>query len=341
MIGGYTEEASAWRDWLLRAVAGEPARPADHVRAGRRAAARPSSSCRGCPGYEGSQPGAHRQRGVGSAPARRLRRGDGRAAARRRGAAPSPTARRGRCSATCWSSSRRVWSEPDEGIWEVRGPRRHFTHSKVMAWVAFDRAIAKARAVRPRGRRSSGGAPLRDAIHDEVCREGFDAEREHVHAVPTARRDARREPADAAAGRLPAADDPRMRRHGRARSSASCCATASCMRYPDRARRDVDGLPRRRGRLPAVHVLARRQLRAPGPRATKRATLFERLLAVRNDVGLLAEEYDRRGKRLLGNFPQAFSHVSLVNTAPRTCRTRTVPPPIHRSMRRDRSADGR
>ena len=154
MNAGYYEEAQAWRDWLLRAVAGSPSRC-------RSCTASPASGgsteweVPWLPGYRELDAGAHRQRGAQPAPARRLRRGDGRAAS---GAArrPRPPRRAGWALQIAFLEHlEKVWREPDEGIWEVRSGREHFTYSKVMAWVAFDRAIKSAEDVRAATARST------------------------------------------------------------------------------------------------------------------------------------------------------------------------------------------
>ena len=150
MNAGYIDEARAWRNWLLRAVAGDPGEGADPLRR-RRAAAHPRVRARLAARLRGLAAGAHRQRRARAVPARRLRRGDGRAA-------PGPRRTGSPADDHAWSLQRNLmdflegaWDRPDEGIWEVRGPRRHFTHSKVLAWVAFDRAVDSGRALRPAG----------------------------------------------------------------------------------------------------------------------------------------------------------------------------------------------
>ena len=140
MNAGYIDEARAWRDWLLRAVAGDPAKVQILYGVGgeRRLT---EYELDWLPGYEGSRPVRDRQRRARAVPARRVRRGDGRAAPGARARALAATTTPGRCSATLMDFLEGAWHQPDEGIWEVRGPRRHFTHSKVLAWVAFDRAV--------------------------------------------------------------------------------------------------------------------------------------------------------------------------------------------------------
>jgi GH15 family glucan-1,4-alpha-glucosidase len=201
------------------------------------------------------------------------------------------------------------WEKPDNGIWEVRAPRRHFTHSKVMAWVAVDRAIRTAE-------RAGLDAPLdrwramRDELHATVCRRGYDATR-NTFVQRFGAKDL-----DASLLMIPIVgflppDDPRV--HG---TIAAIMRELNDHGFVRRygTRHDVDGLPPHEGVfLPCSFWLAD-ALALSGERA-KAERLFKRLLALRNDVGLLAEEYDPRARRMLGNFPQALTHVALINTA--------------------------
>jgi GH15 family glucan-1,4-alpha-glucosidase len=201
------------------------------------------------------------------------------------------------------------WREPDEGIWEVRGPRQHFTHSKVMAWVAFDRAVKTAEQV-------GGDAPvgrwrkIRDTIHDEICDKGWNPRvRAFTQAYDTHALDASLL-VMCQIGFIPH-NDPRMVSTVAA-IERELMTDGFLMRY--RTEQAVDGLPPGEG----VFLLCTFWLAdayALMGRTQEARDLFERLLAVRNDVGLLAEEYDPRARRMLGNFPQAFSHVGLINTA--------------------------
>ena len=210
-----------------------------------------------------------------------------------------------------------IWREPDEGIWEVRGGRRHFTHSKVMAWVAFDRAaiIAKAAgdmSASPRWRQ------IADEIHGEVCRSGFDLELGSFVQFYGSRR------LDASLLQIPLfrflpASDRRVRGTLAAIEQRLVRDGGLVMRYDTED--SVDGLPPGEGAFLACsfwladnYILQRRFDDA--------RVLFERLLALQNDLGLLAEEYDPRAGRMLGNFPQAFSHVGLINTAIKPCKCR-------------------
>ena len=217
-----------------------------------------------------------------------------------------------------------IWEQPDEGMWEVRGGRRHFTHSKVMAWVAFDRA---ARSVEEFGMSvpvERWGA-LRDRIHAEVCRNGFDAELgSFVQSYGSKELDASLLLLPLV-GFLPA-DDPRIQ-------GTVAAIERHLLRDGFVARYDtttsVDGLAGDEGVFLACsfwladnYILQNRHEHA--------RALFQRLLALRSDLGLLAEEYDLKAKRLVGNFPQAFSHVALINTAHNL--TRAFGPAQHRAV---------
>jgi GH15 family glucan-1,4-alpha-glucosidase len=201
------------------------------------------------------------------------------------------------------------WAQPDDGIWEVRGPRRNFVHSKVMAWVAVDRAIKSAEQNWFAGDTARWKA-LRERIHEEVCREGFDAElNSFVQFYGSKHLDASLLMI-AMYGFLPP-DDPRVVGTVKA-IETRLLEDGFVGRYTQDA--DVDGLPHGEGKFLACsfwladnYVLQNRREDA--------LRMFERLLSIRNDVGLLSEEYDPAAKCLLGNFPQAFSHVGLVNTA--------------------------
>jgi GH15 family glucan-1,4-alpha-glucosidase len=204
-----------------------------------------------------------------------------------------------------------AWDQPDEGIWEVRGPRRHFTHSKVLAWVAFDRAVEAVErwdrtAPIDRWRR------IRAEIHEEVCREGFNVE---LNAFTQAYGS---NELDASTllipllGFLPP-EDPRVVGTVEA-IQRNLTRDGFVERYRVQEDGNVDGLPGREGVfLPCSFWLVDALLMLE--RDDEARALFERLLAVSNDLGLLSEEYDPVEKRLLGNFPQAFTHVGLVNSA--------------------------
>jgi GH15 family glucan-1,4-alpha-glucosidase len=200
------------------------------------------------------------------------------------------------------------WKEPDEGIWEMRGPRRHFTHSKVMAWVAADRAVKAVEQFGLPGELNSWRA-LRDEIHDDVCRRGFDSQRnafvQHYGS---------KDP-DASllmlplVGFLPAAD-------ARMRGTVEMIQrelTDGPFVYRYQSTQNADGLPAGEGAFLLCSFWLANNLALQGRHAEARGIL-EQMLALRNDVGLLPEQYDVAGRRFLGNFPQAFSHVGLINT---------------------------
>ena len=215
MNAGYYDEARAWRDWLLRAAAGAPSQlQIMYGLAGERRLT--EFEVPWLPGYEGFAAGAHRQRRARAAAARRVRRGDGcpvPGAARRARLDAKPT---GRSSARCSSTSRRCGSSRIEGIWEVRGEPRHFTYSKVMAWVAFDRGVRGGGELRLRRTgRALARAAARRSTH-EVCERGFDRAARQLRAVVRLE-GARRQPAAAADGGLPAAGRPARARHDRGR----------------------------------------------------------------------------------------------------------------------------
>jgi hypothetical protein len=307
LIGGHLEEARAWRGWLERAASG---RPADlqvlYGVAGERQAL--ELELPWLPGYEGARPVR-----VGNAAAGQLQLDaygeilDALHVARRAGL--EPEARAWELERALLRSLEKRWTEPDQGIWEVRGPRRHFTHSKVMAWVGFDRAVKAVERFRLKGP-VSRWRRLRDEVHARVCREGFDAERGvFVQSFGSGRLDASLLLMPLV-GFLPASD-PRMKATTDA-VARELGADGLVRRYQSDA--DVDGLPPGEGAfLPCSFWLAD-NLALQG-RREEAGERFERLLSLRNDLGLLSEEYDPGAGRMLGNFPQALSHVMLVNTA--------------------------
>ena len=207
------------------------------------------------------------------------------------------------------SSLERLWHEPDEGIWEVRGPRRHFVHSKVMAWVAFDRMI---RSVEEHGLDGpvERWRELRDQIHREVCERGYNPDlRAFVQSYGSNDLDASLLLIPLV-GFLPASD-PRVVSTVEA-IEKELMPDGFVRRYTSRS--DVDGLPEGEGVFLPCSFWLVDVLFLLGREHDARH-LFERLLALANDVGLLSEEYDTTERRLLGNFPQAFSHVALINSA--------------------------
>jgi GH15 family glucan-1,4-alpha-glucosidase len=309
LSAGYTTEAKAWRDWLLRAVAGSPEQlQIMYGVAGERRLQ--EFELPHLAGYEGSQPVR-----VGNAASEQFQLDvygelmDSMHQARKAGIAPDKAS---------WVLQRHLvdyvakhWKEPDEGIWEVRGPRRQFTHSKVMAWVALDRAVVAAEKFGLKGDLKKWRR-LRDKIHSTVCVQGFHPKRKAFTQSFGS------EPLDASllviplVGFLPP-EDPRVRGTVEA-IMKDLLVDGFVLRYHPAKSGTVDGLPAGEGAfLPCsfwlaqcLHVIGRRE---------EARELFQRLLSVRNDLGLLSEEYDPRARRMVGNFPQAFSHVGLINTA--------------------------
>jgi len=329
MLSGFREEAAAWRDWLLRTVAGDPAdfQIMYGVHGERRLT---ELELPWLPGYEGSRPVR-----IGNAASSQLQLDvygevmDSLHFARRGGLPPDDAA---------WSLQRLLleylegeWRLEDEGIWEVRGPRRHFTHSKVMAWVAFDRAVKAVERYDQKGD-ADVWRRMRAEIHEEVCREAFDADRNafvQYYGASTLDASVLLIPL---VGFLPA-DDPRVVGTVDA-ILGELVEDGLVRRYrDDETMREIDGLPPGEGAFLPCSFWLVDNLCLIGRRDEARA-LYERLLALRTDLGLLAEEYDTRAGRLVGNFPQAFSHVGLVNSAfnlslaergPATDRWLTVP----------------
>jgi GH15 family glucan-1,4-alpha-glucosidase len=202
-----------------------------------------------------------------------------------------------------------VWKKPDDGIWEVRGPRRHFTHSKVMAWVALDRGVKVIEKYHQPGPVESWRR-ARDAVHEEVCQKGFNTQLgAFVQYYGSTDLDASLLMIPLV-GFLPPSD-PRVR-NTVAMIERHLMHEGFVQRYPPRA--SVDGLPPGEGVFLACTFWLADNLVLQGRQQDARL-LFERLLGLCNDVGLLSEEYDPVAGRLVGNFPQAFSHVGLVNTA--------------------------
>jgi GH15 family glucan-1,4-alpha-glucosidase len=204
----------------------------------------------------------------------------------------------------------RAWLEPDAGIWETRSPRRHFTFSKVMCWVAFDRAVKSLEKDGDEGGLLKHWRAVRERIHRDVCAKGFDAGlNSFVQAYGSKTLDASLLLMPLV-GFLPH-DDPRIAGTITA-IKEQLMANGFVRRYlPDRTK---DGLPHDEGVFLACSFWLADNLILQGKR-DEAQSLFERLLSLRNDLGLLAEEYDPAAKRQVGNFPQAFTHVALINTA--------------------------
>jgi GH15 family glucan-1,4-alpha-glucosidase len=315
---GYTEEGLAFADWLLRATAGHPADlQIMYGLGGERRLAEYEVDW--LPGYEGSRPV-----NVGNAAADQFQLdvyGEladafhlGRTTLTAMGLAPPEEIVRVRWRRylSMMEFLEEAWREPDEGIWEVRGPRRHFTHSKVLAWAAFDRAVKQAEAFEPDSPADRWRQAC-DAIHEQVCREGYDAERGTFTQYYGSRE------LDASVLLIPVLgflppDDERVRGTIEA-IRRELTQDGFVYRYATgNGEGTVDGLEGKEGAfLPCSFWLA--DALAMVGRVDEARRLFEELLAIRNDLGLLSEEYDVDRGRLIGNFPQAFTHLALVGTA--------------------------
>ncbi|MGE5307266.1 MAG: glycoside hydrolase family 15 protein [Alphaproteobacteria bacterium] len=307
LLAGYQDEAVAWREWLLRAVAGRPEdlqilysvtgeRRLDEYEVG------------WLPGYGGAVPVR-----VGNAASQQFQLDvygevmDTLHLARCAGLEPEPHAWQIQLVLLKFLESH--WQQPDEGIWEVRGPRRHFTHSKVMAWVAFDRAVKDMEAFGLEGP-VDRWRQERDAIHAEVCAAGYDVRRNtFVQSYGSPHLDASLLLIPQV-GFLPP-EDPRVLGTVAA-IERNLVVDGLVLRYSTET--DADTLPPGEGAfLPCSFWLAD-SLVLTGRRA-EGESLFERLLALSNDLGLFSEEYDTRARRMLGNFPQALTHMALIHTA--------------------------
>jgi GH15 family glucan-1,4-alpha-glucosidase len=303
---GYHEEARAWRDWLIRAVAGSP----DQIQimygvGGERWL--PELTVDWLPGYEKSAPVR-----IGNAAYQQLQldiigeMADAMFQAFKGGMQPSARALELRPVVLDYLA--RAWREPDEGIWEVRGEPRHFVHSKVMAWVAFDRA---ANVPYGSGEPTRRWRKIADEIHAEVCERGFDRELgSFVQAYGSKQLDASLLLIPIV-GFLPA-NDARVRGTLRAIEQRLLVGGEFVLRYESEEARD--GLPPGEGAFLACSFWLVDNYILQGRHAEARK-LFDRLIARCNDVGLLAEEIDPLTGRMLGNFPQAYSHVGLINAA--------------------------
>ena len=304
---GFIEEACAWREWLVRAVAGDPSKL--QIMYGLDGTRRlPEQELPWLSGYEGSAPVR-----IGNEAADQFQLDvwgevlDGLHLAREAGLPTHDTA---------WDVQRALldylegnWRRTDNSLWEVRGPQRHFVHSKVMAWAGIDRAV---RTVESHGLAGpvDRWRALRDEIHAEVCVSGWNSERNTFTQSYGSRE------VDAALLLIPRVgflpwDDPRVR--GTVDAVQSDLAVDGLLRRY-RTEGGVDGLPGHEGAFLACSFWLADALAGMG-RVQEAVALFERLLDLRNDVGLLSEEYDTSARRQVGNTPQAFSMVGLINTA--------------------------
>jgi GH15 family glucan-1,4-alpha-glucosidase len=308
---GYREEARAWREWLLRAVAGDPENlQIMYGIAGERELG--EAELPWLPGYEGSQPVR-----VGNGAAGQLQLDVyGEVTEALHLAHMTGLARNDYASILQLKLIRYLeehWDEPDEGIWEVRGPRRHFVHSKVMAWVAVDRTVKLIESGDVDGPLERW-RELRDEIHRDVCEKGYDPERNTFTQSYGSRE------LDASLllipqmGFLPP-DDKRVIGTIEAIQRELSTSDGFVLRYPTAGEdAGVDGLEGDEGAFLACSFWLADDLAMIG-RVDEARKLFEKLLSLRNDLGLLAEEWDPRLQRQVGNFPQAFSHVPLIDTA--------------------------
>ncbi len=304
---GYYDEAEAWRDWLMRAIAGAPAQiQIMYGIAGERRLVEWEVDW--LTGFEGSRPVR-----VGNAAADQLQLdvfgqvADVLFQASEGGLAPHP--RTTQIGSVILDHLAKIWREPDEGIWEVRGPRQHFTYSKVMAWTAFNRA---ARLERKRGavEAAARSDSLAATIHADVCEKAYDRSRGcFVQAYGSQNLDASLLLLPLV-GFLPA-DDPRILRTV-SEIEKHLMPDGLVLRYDTSA--TDDGLPGGEGAFLACSFWLVQVYVLQG-RLDEAKTLFEHLLSLANDVGLLAEQYDPVARRQLGNFPQAFSHIGLINAA--------------------------
>jgi GH15 family glucan-1,4-alpha-glucosidase len=309
LSAGYREEAEAWRDWLLRAVAGDPADlQIMYGLAGERRL--PEVELPWLSGFADSAPVR-----IGNEAVNQLQLDvygevmDSLYLARHSGLPAKPHMWDIQTSLMDWLRSQ--WRQPDEGLWEVRGGRRHFVHSKIMVWVAADRAVRTLEENPELPGDLEGWRTLREDVHREVCEKGYDPERNTFTQYYGSRE------LDAAlllmprVGFLPP-DDPRV--IGTIDAIREELGHGGFLRRYSTDGTTVDGLPGEEGTFLVCSFWLADALQMTG-RTKEARELFERLVALTNDVGLLSEEYDPVEERQLGNFPQAFSHVGLVNTA--------------------------
>ncbi|MEU7119985.1 glycoside hydrolase family 15 protein [Streptomyces zaomyceticus] len=309
LAAGYVDEACAWRDWLLRSVAGDPADlqimygPAGERRL-------PETTLPWLRGYADSAPVR-----TGNAAVDQFQLdvyGEVMDSLHRAREAGIPAERHAwNLQLSLLGFLESTWREPDEGLWEVRGPRRHFTHSKVMAWVAADRAVRTLEADPSLPGDVARWRTMREEIHAQVCAMAYDPARNtftQAYGSPEL---------DAATLLIPQVgflppDDPRV--VGTVDAVRAELLHGGYLRRYSADSAAVDGLPGQEGTFLVCSFWLADALRLTG-RTEEARELFESLVALCNDVGLLAEEYDPVTDRQLGNFPQAFSHIGLVGTA--------------------------
>ncbi|MFE7930464.1 glycoside hydrolase family 15 protein [Streptomyces sp. NPDC057456] len=309
LAAGYQDEAEAWRNWLLRAVAGDPADlQIMYGLAGERRL--PECELPWLSGYADSKPVR-----IGNGAVDQLQLDvygevmDSLSLARTAGMSPRPHMWSLQCALMKWLCEN--WRQPDEGLWEVRGGRHQFVHSKVMVWVAADRAVRALEEYPGLSGDLAGWRAMRDEVHQEVCERGYDPERGTFTQYYGSR------DLDASllliprVGFLPP-DDPRV--VGTVDAVRAELGHGGLLRRYSTDGATVDGLPGDEGTFLACSFWLADALHMTG-RTEEARELFERLVGLANDVGLLAEEYDPTTGRHLGNFPQAFSHIGLVNTA--------------------------
>ncbi|MFJ9541740.1 glycoside hydrolase family 15 protein [Streptomyces sp. NPDC101225] len=309
LSAGYREEAEAWRNWLLRAVAGDPADlQIMYGLGGERRL--PEVELPWLSGFAGSRPVR-----IGNEAVDQLQLDvygevmDSLYLARREGLPTRPHMWDIQAALMEWL--RDQWRQPDEGLWEVRGGRRHFVHSKVMVWVAADRAVRTLEENPDLSGDLDGWRTMRDEVHREVCEKGFDPRRNTFTQYYGSRE------LDAAVLLIPRVgflppDDPRVL--GTVDAVRAELGQGGLLRRYSTNGTAVDGLPGDEGTFLVCSFWLADALHLTG-RGKEARELFERLVGLANDVGLLSEEYDPVENRQLGNFPQAFSHVGLVNTA--------------------------
>ncbi len=328
LLSGFHEEATAWAHWLRRAVAGNPGDfQIMYAVGGERRLT--ELELPWLPGYEGSTPVR-----IGNQASEQFQLdvfGElmDSALTAIRGGLRTQHGFGDEIVTQSMLHLEQVWDTPDDGIWEVRGPRRDFTHSKVMAWVAFDRAVLLAGQSGASAEVVNRWSALRDQVHSQVCERGWNAE------LGTFTQYYGSDELDASllmmatVGFLPP-DDPRIVATVEA-IQRELVVDGFVQRYQTDDDANVDGLPPGEGAFLMTTFWLADNLAMMG-RVDEATEIFERLRGLQNDVGLLSEEYDPTAGRMLGNFPQAFSHVGLINTAANLS-AEGPSPMVHRSGR--------